>query len=566
VKRIIFILFITCVFCYRNVYAMTLELTGAKEGILKENINIYITLNKDYTEHSVSAIEGMLVYDENVFELIETENLMNDWRELSKISNNKVFAFANLTYNNLINDINKNIIKLTFKIKEKSVYGDKTISIINSNATDELGNGLNIIGGEHKVRILSDNNYLNELIINDTKIDLDKNKNDYELTVNKEVISIKANTEDKFSKITGDVGTKTLNYGINEFKIIVLSESGKKRVYNIKINREDNRSKENRLSNLTLSSGKIKFDSDIINYDIIVDNIVDYISIDASLMDLKSIFVEGFGPRTIKLNEGENLIRIKVKAENNQIKTYNITVIRKKSEIIKNETTTKNKITTEKKNETLSNNNYLSEINVNNVSLNFIKEEYEVLTIVPYDTDKVNFQLKTENKKATFTIDGNKELIVGRNIYNIKVIAEDGSVRNYQVIIVRKEEDDVLSNNSKLENLEIKGYKINFDKEVYDYFVKIKNEDELDILYRKDDNKSNVNIVGNKNLKFNNIVRVTVVAEDNSITEYRIKVLKNTTSYNLFLIVLSILSFGLLKIIVDLFFENIQYRRKNNFL
>ena len=565
-KKIIFLLFITCSFCYRNVYGITLVPTGDKEGISKENINIYITLNNNYTEHSVSAIEGTLVYEENVFELIETENLMSDWRELSKVSNDKVFAFANLTYNNLINDINKNIIKLTFKIKDKSVYGDKIISIINPNATDELGNGLNIIGGEHKVRILSDNNYLKELIINDTRIDLDKGKNDYELKVNSEFITIKANTEDVFSKINGDIGNKSLDYGINEYKIIILSESGKKRVYNIKINREDNRSKENRLSNLILSNGKIKFDSDIINYDVTVDNVVNYLSIDASMMDLKANFVEGFGPRTIKLNEGENLIRIKVKAENEQIRTYNINVLRKKSETQKKETTTNIKISTEKNNKKLSNNNYLNEIIINNISLNFIKEEYEVLTTVPYETNTVNFHLKTEDKKATYKVVGNEELIVGKNIFDVKVTAEDGSVRNYQVIVLRKEENIVLSNNSKLQNLEIKGYKINFDKEVYDYFIKIKDEDELDILYRKDDTNSNVNIVGNKELKFNNIIKVTVVAEDNSITEYRIKVLKNTIYYNLFLVVLSVLSFGLLKIIVDLFIENIQYRRKSKSL
>lgn len=48
----------------------------------------------------------------------------------------------------------------------------------------------------------------------------------------------------------------------------------------------------------------------------------------AELTSSDSSFVEGYGPRTVKLNAGANKIEIKVKAENGSIKTYTVTIVK----------------------------------------------------------------------------------------------------------------------------------------------------------------------------------------------------------------------------------------------
>lgn len=447
-KKLLIFIILVSLFIYKNVYGLSLLPTGEKTAILGEKISIYLTLNKDLTESSISAVDGILKYDEQNFELLEIKNLMSNWRELSAVSNNKVFAFANIEYNDLITEVDKNIIELTFKVKDNAKFGTTVISVVNPNATDEKGDGVSIIGGDHKVKILSDNNFLKKLIIDDSNIDLKKNIFEYDFSTDKDSVIIKA-----------------------------------------------------------------------------------------ILTDDKSSFLKDFAPKTIKLNKGINLVRLKVMAENGQIKTYNIKIFRKYEEM-----TTNNE-------DSLSDNNFLSKIIINNKSIDFIKEEYEHRITVPFENKKLSILVETEDKFATFQIEAKEVLSVGENIINIRVFAQNGSERLYKIILTRNEENIILSNNSKLQNLKIKGYKINFDKNVYDYNVKITNEKELEILYTKDDMNSKVNIIGNKNLKFNSTIKVIVIAEDNSTTVYRIKVTRNIMLYIVYFTIFVILLFLLLRVI-----------------
>lgn len=459
-KKIITVIILLLIFNI-NVSALTLKPTGDITGIRNDEISIYLTLEKMDYEKSVSAIDGELDYDKNIFELIDYSILLNDWTELSEI-NNKIFAYANLKFNNLLLE-NQNILKIVFKVKEKAKYGNSLISINYPNATDENGEKILINGDKHIVKILSD---------------------------------------------------------------------------------------ENKLSNIKLSNGEIKFNENNYNYNLTVKNAVTEMKIDASLKDINSIFVNNYGPRVVKLNVGKNLIQLKVKSESNQINTYNINIIREESRVGKNET-----------DENLNSNNYLSEIIINNKKLKFNKEEYEHFITVDYKEEKADLLIKTESELATYEIIGSNNLEVGENIFYIKVKAEDNTLREYKIIVNRKEENIKLSNNSKLKDLTINGYKIDFNKEIYDYNIKIKNENQLSFLYSTDDSNSNVIISGNQNLKNNSIIRITVVAEDQSVTEYRVKVQKDNPENNIILIVLTILSFGLLTFIGILIMQD-KYKSK----
>lgn len=445
-----------------NVSALTLKPTGDITGIRSKELSIYLTLEKTENEKSISALDGKINYDEEIFELINYSLLINDWTEFSGLKNEKAFAFANLKFNNLLNET-KNILNIKFKVKENAKYGNASISIINPSATDENGLGVDINGDSHIVKILSG---------------------------------------------------------------------------------------ENKLKNIKIEGTTINFDENLNNYNLTVENNISELKIDATLKDSNSTFINNYGPRKVKLNVGKNLIQLKVKAENDQINTYNINIIRKEKRIETSKT------------DKLSNNNYLSEIIINNEQFKFNKEEYEHFLTIDNKIEKVNIVVKTEDEKSTYEVIGNNVLMVGKNIFFIKVKAEDKTIREYKIVLNRKEENVKLSNNSKLKDLSINGYKINFNKEIYDYSIKIKNEKELNILYSTEDSKSNVIISGNKNLKPNSIIKITVIAEDQSITEYRVNVKKEKSENKLILIALTILSFGLLVFISSLILKN--KIKKNN--
>lgn len=516
-----------------NVNAMTLKPSGASSGKRGEEITLYVTLERSNSEKQVSAVDGTLSYDSNVLELISSINLMTNWTTFASISNGSAFGYGNLSFDNLISTTSQNIVKMVFKINSNASYGNTTVSIKSPSATDEVGDAISISGGTHNVKVLSDVNTLSNLIISNGTINFDENTTEYSLTIDSNNTSISATKKDETSSISGDNGTKSLNYGLNTFKITVTSESGLTKVYTLNITRPDNRSKTNTLSSLKLSNGTIKFDKNTTSYNVTVENNITSTKIEASLTDNKSSFVEDYGPRTANLNVGSNKIEIKVKAENEEVKIYTINITRKDVDRPVNNAPEENK---------KSNNNYLSELKLSNGTLVFNKEITEYKVTVSYNIKELELNIKTEDEKATFELEGNEELKVGENIVTIKVKAEDESIKEYKIIVIRKEKDEALSSNSKLKSLTISGYQINFNSNTFEYNIKIKGEDNLKITYTEDDTKSNVTITGNQNIKNGSIITITVVAEDGTTSKYKINIEKDNKNNIIILSSIAILT------------------------
>ena len=505
--------------------AMSIKPTGDTTGIREKNVNIYITLNRTTDEESVSGIDGTFSYDSNVLTLVSADSMMgNNWTQLSGVSNNGTFSYANLMYNDLITSSSKNIVKVVFKVNNDAKSGNTTISVGNPNATDEEANGVNITGGDHIVKILSDENSLSNLTVGEENINFDSNKTTYDLTIDDTSIEIGATAKDNSSKLSGDIGSKILKYGLNTFKITVTSESGINKVYVLNITRPDDRSSVNTLSSLKLSKGTIKFKSDTLKYDVDVENNVSSIKLDATLTDEKSSFVSGYGSRSVVLKEGKNTILIKIKAENESEKTYTINVTRKTNK---------------------SSNNYLSEIKLSNGNINFDRDKVDYSISVSYDVDEIDVDVKTEDSKSTYEILDNKNLKVGENTITIKVKAEDESIREYKIVVIRKEENQKLSNNSKLSSLKISNYDIKFNSDVYEYNLKIKNEYSLDISYTVEDLNSRVYVIGNKELKDGSEINVLVTAEDGTESLYMINIEKGNNIWIIIVIIVVIILIGI---------------------
>lgn len=330
-KKLYFVIIILFVFLCGNIHvnAMTLKPNGPVIARRGEEITLYIELDRAEEEKEVSAIEGIFSYDEDILELKKSSILLDGWTDFMLVNNSKIFSYANLYFTNLINASNVKIIELVFKVNDIADFGNTLLTVSNTSATDEVGNAISINGGSHIIKILCDINTLEEITVEGAEIEFDEDKTNYEITLDSEATVITALKKDDSSIVSGDIGNKSLDYGLNTFNIVVTSESGIKKTYILNINRPDNRSKINTLSNLEVDVGKFIFDKDKLSYDLIVEYDITDVNIKALLTDNKSSFEDSYGPRTVKLDVGKNIIEIKVKAENGEGKVYTLNIVRK---------------------------------------------------------------------------------------------------------------------------------------------------------------------------------------------------------------------------------------------
>lgn len=181
------------------------------------------------------------------------------------------------------------------------------------------------------LRIVSSVNTLSSLTISSGTLSpkFSSDTTSYSATVDAFKVTINATKTDGKSTISGNTGEVSLNYGVNTFRINVTSESGSTKTYTITITRPDNRDKNNSLSSLSLNGDVIDLKSDVSEYSYEVENDITQMRLEAILSSNKAIFVENYGSRTVELKEGTNVIEIKIKAENENIRTYTLNIKRK---------------------------------------------------------------------------------------------------------------------------------------------------------------------------------------------------------------------------------------------
>jgi len=215
----------------------------------------------------------------------------------------------------------------TVKVK---VNQEGSISINNLDLSDTDFNSYSPSSVTSQIRLKSTNNNLSSLSISNGTLSptFNANTTNYTSTINSTSVTINAIKGDNYQTISG-IGTHNLKYGVNKIDIVVTSESGSKKIYTINITRPDNRNSNNNLKTLSTNQGTLSFNKNITTYNLNLESNISSITINGTLEDSKSKFVNGYGPRTINLNYGKNLIEIKVQAENETIKTYTINVTRK---------------------------------------------------------------------------------------------------------------------------------------------------------------------------------------------------------------------------------------------
>lgn len=191
--------------------------------------------------------------------------------------------------------------------------------------------------------------------------------------------------------------------------------------------------KEEKSSNKNLSSLKIegvelepKFNKATTQYTANIDGDVTELKIEAKAEDSKSkVTIEG----NKELKEGDNVIKIKVTAEDNTTRTYFLTATKGgESEPTTNTDDDKN-------NDTLQ----LSELKIERVNFenSFKPDIYTYELPLSAYVDKLDITAKANQEGATVEISGNKDFKEGNNIVNILVKSKDGTqTATYQIKVI----------------------------------------------------------------------------------------------------------------------------------
>lgn len=317
----------------------------------------------------------------------------------------------------------------------------------------------------------------------------------------------------------------------------------------------------NTLSSLSVSGANINFSENNTSYSATVSS--ETIVISANAKDSRAS-VSGTGTKT--LNYGNNTFNITVTSEDGNKKVYTININRPTPAPSNN-----NSSKTEEKTENKSSNNsnstggsttskssnaLLKSLVIGETNISFSQSVFNYETNVEYDTDKITIEAVAADSKSKVTIPTNLDLTVGRNEFLVTVTAEDGSTKVYTIIVNRKEEGIIISNNNNLASLEIVDHNINFNKDTYDYEITT-NLDSLEIKASAEEEKAKIEIVGNENLENGSKIIVRVTAEDGSTKEYNINIIKKQQSNALGFII------GGIVVVIALVGTFIFVKRKN---
>ena len=511
-----------------SVDAATGKLTCDKNSvIIKDIINCELEVT---TADPLTGINGTIDYKVESLNLTSITAL-NGWKSTSS---------SNIALTKEVGDEETGptgtfkIAKLTFKVKDTPSFGNNSIDITSTNFTNNP---------TANIKIVSNNNKLSKINIQGYSFGFNSNQNTYNLTINEETVTINATLADNRASFVEGYGPRTvsLKYGSNPINIMVLSENGETNIYTLNITRNDNRSTDNYLSSLSVNDVTLNpiFNKNTLTYDASVPMATESVTISAKLSNSKASFTTNLGPRDVKLNIGENSVLIQVKSESGALRTYTINIIRSSE----------------------SSNNYLKSISLSSGTIAFDKNINEYKINVLNDITDITVDAEALDEKAKVTISGGKNLVVGENIIEIKVVAENKSERTYKIIVTRLDAGEILSSNNTLKNIYIVNYDFNFNSSITTYSLKIGNEKSLDITATPEDESAIVKITGNEKLKNGSTITITVTSEDGNSKIYTINIEK--TNKTLF-IILGILGFILLAVIIFLIINRKKIFKKQD--
>lgn len=503
------------------------------EDIKPETIDINLSSSSNITCHVNNARSDIYNLSASKFSLINTsaelaETYIGSISCTPSSTDNAIILSSYNWINISITTHNKNYVNNLGN--DEMVAYRFNLGIINPTYLSSLCDSKEITSVSVEGKNLDDKPY--ETKNENIKVSFTRNSNKNKITIK---LFDESNTEKLNTGLTDNEKSFDLQYGPNYLKIYETTEKhtfisslgNNYKYYNFTendfkyntyessytINRLDTRSKTNTLKSLSISDIDFDFKTNTYEYNLKVPNKVSSIKITSTLNDDKSVYVSGFGNRTINLAEGLNEVLMKVKAENGDIRTYTF------------------KITREKNNDAS-----LSKLVINDKEI-ILKEDLLIYSVI-LDNKIVTPDIKAtpNDDKAKVTISELKELAEGSNKVTITVKAQNDDELVYEIDIIR---DALVSINSKLKSITIKDHPLDFYPDVNSYTLDIdKSEKSLVIMVTPENDKATYKIIGNEKLKDKSVITIEVTAEDNKNKSiYKIKVHKETIKINPFLII-----------------------------
>lgn len=253
--------------------------------------------------------------------------------------------------------------------------------------------------GTTTTKTKSNDTTLKYIIIDNDKFE---NIDNVEYSTTNEKVNIEVVTNDKNAKYEIK-NNSNLSIGENNITIEVTAEDGTIKNYNINVIRERILSNDTQIKNITIS-GK-EFDN--------IDN-VEYYTINEKV-NIEVVTNDEKATYKIKNNEnlslGDNEIEIEVTAENGEVKTYSINVIR----------------------ERIPSADTKIDVTIDGEEVLF--DDYKATVYVSYTAKTIELDYKLNDEKAKVEIDKLETLKTGDNTVNINVIAEDGTEQKYEIIV-----------------------------------------------------------------------------------------------------------------------------------
>lgn len=317
---------------------------------------INCTLKGTIEEDEIKMYEGTIQIEDNYFELVSVTP--NSIVETGEINNAHMEYIINNTVTGQF-DLATIVVKIKDNISD-TVSAQTNILIADQKMTGTTDTqGKSISTTSSRVKINSTNNKLSGITLSSGTIspEFSEDTTSYTAVVDDATVTVSATAASTASRIEG-VGEKQLDYGTNTVQITVIPEQGTLKTYTLSITRQDDRNSECNINNIDFYNYDINFNKNNTNYTINVEDAVDSIQVgddemcpndfsicikrDSIQLDNNAIISEiSLNGETIteisdaehgytigELNQGENVLNITIKAENNDTKTYKFTIYR----------------------------------------------------------------------------------------------------------------------------------------------------------------------------------------------------------------------------------------------
>ncbi len=162
-----------------------------------------------------------------------------------------------------------------------------------------------------------------------------------------------------------------------------------------------------------------------------------------------------------------------------------------------------------------------------NIEPTFKKTTTAYYTTVPPHVTSVNIIAKSSDSKQTIEGGGKVFLEYGKNVFDIKVTAQDGSSRVYTLTITRK---DDRTGDTTLKSISVSDTTIKYQNGVTDYSATVsRSVDSVLISARTNDPKAYMTGTGRKNLSIGeNHFQLYVTSSNNTQTVYNITITRST--------------------------------------